>query len=151
MCLAKLLKLKPNSFTLNGITEFNKLLCTYNLFNFTQRLFIRLSTFLYKIIHENNSPSNLKKCFIRNFTLTKHHDLRNKNEFLLPSIGKNNNYLKDSFQYFFPKFANILLLDDLKLSSITFEARIRNNSNSLVQEMIKDFNKFNLEYNDYNF
>ena len=43
------------------------------------------------------------------------YKLRNRNSLIIPSIGKFNNYYKNSFAYFFSTFINELLIQDLNL------------------------------------
>lgn len=150
-CLHMLLRFNPKTLREDDILQFKIQLSEYNLYDFDSRLLTRLATFVFKVINETNSPKNLRDCFVKNYSMNKKYNLRNSNDFHIPSIGKHNVYLKNSFQYFFPKFANILLINELSLKSETFKFRIKNNAINLVPVMRSNFDKFNLEYKVYNF
>ena len=85
--------------------EFNKLnneLSKYNLECYQHRFIKRISRFIYKIYNNNNSPDRLKISLTKNSEIKSViYNLRNKNQFSIPSKGKFNDYMEWTFTYFY--------------------------------------------------
>ncbi|RNA23159.1 hypothetical protein BpHYR1_031089 [Brachionus plicatilis] len=120
-----LLKINPTISNTNDFNILNIRLEQFNLNTLIHRLFYRLSI---DVILE------LRSSFIFRHEQMLKYELRNKNNLVVPSIGKYNNYYMNSFQYFFSKFINQFLIEDLKLNEGTYNYRIKNNlNNNFVQ------------------
>lgn len=127
-CIYKLFKINP---LINDMDDFNMLnlrLERFNLNTFVHRLIYRLSTFIYYIFNKQ-VILELSSSFKYKYEHQSNYHLRNRNSLIVPSIGKYNNYFKNSFPYFFSKLINELLINDLKLSESTFKTRVKNNIN----------------------
>ena len=59
--------------------------------------------------------------------------------------------MEDTFQYFFTKFFNELIINEIGLTKSTFIQRIKNNSNLLFIRFSSIFPKFDLNYKNYSF
>jgi hypothetical protein len=150
-CLSKLLRINPKKGEVFDIIKFDNHLGKFNLNNFQQRIFMRLSKFIYKLFKSAQSPYQLKNEFKRNGELNKSYYLRNLNEFYVPSMGKFNYHMKETFGYFYTKFINNFILDELKFNQQLFINRVKNNVNLKINEFIKLFNKFDLDYQVRNY
>ncbi len=81
--------------------------------NFHHKLFLKLSTFIYKIENMKLSPKLLKNKIKKKkeFNIGG-YDLRFENK-IKQTIQLNNHYGESTFTYFFAKFINEFILDDL--------------------------------------
>ena len=138
------------NFSIQSADDFNKWnnqLLNYNLNSFQHRILLRLSTFVYKILHENNSPLNLSCQFVFNYTLDKKYSLRNLNHLHIPAIGTCNEYGIKQFIYFFSKFINeIMIIENLELNFQIFKSITKNNLDNLFLKFIKVFVSFDLKF-----
>ena len=146
-CSHKLLHL---NFSVSSIEDFNKINIELNKFNidcFQHRLIKRISRFIYNVYNQKNGPVGLKSCLTRNHEhKTVMLNLRNKNMFFLPSKGKFNDHMEDTFIYFYSKFINEFLFKDLNLRFSLFCQRIENNINISFIKFCKLFPKFDLKF-----
>ena len=124
----------------------NNNLSEYGLECLQHKIIIRLSRFIYKTINVNDTPAGLRTILIRNCSKKLNYDLRNKDEYLVPSKGKFNDYKEKTFDYFFSKFINSFLLNELKFNFPLFCKRIENNINILFIKFCKIFSKFEIDY-----
>ena len=158
-CLNKLLKIDSkvrnyayskdeNQLKLNGKCSLNIKLEEFGLKNFEHRLIIKLSSFIYKINNDINSPSILKNMIKRNNEYNNEFGriLRNNNNFK-QTIQLNNHYGEAKFSYFFVNFINNMIFNDLNCNFKHFMNRITVNVNLLYQKFIDKFHKFNLNCN----
>ena len=138
LVIARLFKITPDS---NDLKEFNNKLEKYGLNHVMHRILFRLANFTYKIVNLDESPKQLKAQLTLNKECSKGYELRNKNQFQL-KIQLNNHYGEATFDFFFVKFINNLLLNDLYINFNFFSKRIFNNINLLYTKFIKLFPKF---------
>ena len=109
-------------------------------------ILFRLHIYIYKIIHYMNSPRNLSIQFLFNSAFNKKYNLRNINDFYIPSIGVYNDNGSKKFIYFFSKFIyEIMTRHDIELNIELFKARVKNNINLLSIDFINIFKNFNLK------
>ncbi|RMZ98145.1 hypothetical protein BpHYR1_010962 [Brachionus plicatilis] len=88
---------------------------------FQHRIIKRLSSFIYKVLNNRESPKQLRSFLYQNVSLSKPHNLRNKFEYIIASKGKFNDRMEETFQHFFPKLINHFLKKDLSLNfNLTF-------------------------------
>ena len=129
---------------------FNNILSIYNLNSFQHRFLFRLHIYIYKIIHYKNSPRNLSSQFLFNSALNKKYNLRNINDFYIPSIGVYNESGSKKFIYFFSKFINeIMTRDDIELNLQFYKARVKNNINLLFIDFVSIFTNFDLKFKTF--
>ena len=122
---------------MNGKCLLNIKLEEFGLKNFEHRLIIKLSSFIYKINNDINSPSILKNMIKRN-------NEYNNNNFKKQTIQLNNHYGEVTFSYFFVNFINNMIFNDLNCNFKHFLNRIIVNVNLLYQKFIDKFHKFKL-------
>ena len=149
-CLYKLFRINPIIINTNDINLFNNQLEQLNLNTLVHRLIYRLSTFIYNI-NNKNIILELKSYFIFKCNTSASYKLRNRNNLVIPPIGKYNNYYKDSFPYFFAKFINEFILQDMCLKETTFNCRVKNNLNLYLFDFLRIFEKFDSKYKIFNF
>lgn len=147
-CLFKLFSINPTINNTHDINQFNIELEKLNINTLVHRLIYRLSTFIYNI-YNKSIILELKSSFIFKFNTSTRYELRNRNHLVVPSIGKYNDYYKHSFHYFFSKFINQFLIQDMILSEATFKSRVKNNLNLFFVDYIATFNKFDLIYKKF--
>jgi hypothetical protein len=150
LCLYMLFNFKPNITSTPDFNDYNNKLQQIGLFNFQHRFIQRTSLFIHKILNLSSSPPNLKNKFIFNSNLNKHHLLRNSTDLYVPSIGKFNHYGEETFEYFFSKFINNLIINDINLNFTFFKSRIMNNINLIFILFTNIFNKFDLNFKNFN-
>jgi hypothetical protein len=138
------------SYPIRNIEDYNGfhiMLKQFNLECFQHRIIGRISSFIHKIFNLKQSPSNLKSLFIRNYSVKETSiELRNKKHFYVPSKGKFNNFNENTFLYFYSKFINAFLLQDLKLSYSLFCRKVDHSINSMFLKCCNLFPKFDLNY-----
>ena len=90
---------------------------------------------------EQHTWINVTKNFVACFTynLNKKYNLRNLKKLYIPNKFKFNDSFENTFNYFFSKFINELLIKDLKLDFSLFKIRVVNNINCKFLEFIKTF------------
>ena len=148
-CLFKLLNIRFNVVTNDDFNQLNNMLNQFNLDCFQHRVIKRLSCFIYKIINFKNSPTGLKSILIRNCSVKANYDLRNKNDYLVPSKGRFNDFKEKTFDYFYSKFINKFIIDDLKLEFNLFRTRINNNINIIFVKFCILFTNFDINYKQF--
>jgi hypothetical protein len=141
LTLERLFKFKPDN---NDMNQYNNKLEKYGLNNFIHRIISRLSDFIHKIINKENSPELLKSQLILNSNIEKGHQLRNKNQFSI-SLQLKNHFGEATFNCFFTKFINNIILKDLYINFNFFKKRIYNNINIIYDKFINVFPKFKLD------
>jgi len=116
--------------SLEGFNKLNNDLSKFNLECYQHRLIKRIARFIFKIFNEKQSPSGLKNSLsrIKDQKLST-YELRNRNDFFVPSKGKYNDHMECTFVYFYSKFLNEFLVQDLNLEANHFFRRIENNVN----------------------
>ena len=127
----------------------NNMLEKYGLFAFQHRALERMLTFSYKIINFENSPAKLKEQLVHNESRKIVYDLRNKNEFLVPSLKTRSG--ENTFGYVYTKLANNFIIGRLVLKFCTFKLSIFNNINIIYIEAIRIFDKLNLNFKTFYF
>jgi hypothetical protein len=124
--ISKLLNLNASVDSNN----FNVLLENYGLNNFQHRLFIRMATFIHNIVNIDQAPKLLKDQIKMNLIVDKGgYNLRNKFQVNQP-LRIYNHYGESTFVYFYSKFINNFILNDLKINSYTFKKLLYNNLNN---------------------
>ena len=118
----------------------------YNISNFQHRILERLCLFIYKILNDVKSPTELKNQFVKKSSVCSRYNFRNSNNFIIPSKGKFNNYGENTFGYFYTKFNNELLIHDINLSFITFKNRIKINNNIIFLDFVNKFGNFDIKF-----
>ena len=138
-CLYKLLNVRCSVFKNEDFNQLNNELSKHNIENFQHRIIKRLSRFIYKILNVENSPAGLKMVLINKCTNQNVYSLRNNNEFVVPFKGKFNDFKEKTFDYFYSKFINNFLLNDINCNYILFCHRINNNINLIFTKFCKIF------------
>ena len=141
LCIYKLFNINPKIYTIEDFNRFNSNLEKLNINCFIHRLIIRLSNFIYPIFNNIHAPNDLKSKLRFNYELNRQYDLRNSNQLIVPTLGKYNDYAERTFSYFYTKFINNLLLNELSFKKSLFVARIRNNVNFHFLKFVKLFVK----------
>jgi len=146
-CLFKLINTKQicnlSIQTSSDFNKWNNLLSIYNLNSFQHRILFKLHIYIYKIIHYKNSPRNLSSQFLFNSALNKKYNLRNINDFYIPSIGVYNEVGSKQFIYFFSKFINEIMTTEF------YKARVKNNINLLFIDFVSIFTNFDLKFKTF--
>lgn len=148
-CLFRLFKFKSTINQLSDFNNFNNMLESYKLSNFQHRILERLCVFIYKILSDPMSPLDLKIQFEKKSNVFPRYDLRKSNNFIIPSKGKFNDFGERTFSYFYSKFVNHLLIDDLSLSEATFKNRIKINNNLLFLKFVDMFENFDIKFKHF--
>ena len=146
LCIHKLFNI---SMFISSTTDYNLLNNTLESFKiscFQHRLIQRLSIFIYKILNNSTSPTNLAKHLIKNNLISTNQALRNANEFRVPASSRLNNHDDFRFSIFFARFANLLLIPYLSLGQVHFKQAIFNNINRFFPIFAETFPKFDLTY-----
>ena len=68
---------------------------------------------------------------------------------MVPSKGKFNDFREKTFDYFYSKFINNFLIDDLKLEFSLYCLRIKNNINIIFLKLCKIFTNFDIFYKQF--
>jgi hypothetical protein len=124
--------------------NFNVLLENYGLNNFQHRLFIRMATFIHNIVNIDQAPKLLKDQIKMNLIVDKGgYNLRNKFQVNQP-LRIYNHYGESTFIYFYSKFINNFILNDLKINFYTFKKLLYNNLNNHFVKLCQIFPKFDL-------
>jgi hypothetical protein len=135
----------------NDFNLWNNHLDIYNLYSFQHRILFRLHTYIYKILHFNNSPRNLSNQFIFNSALNKKYSLRNLNDLYVPSISIFNDNGNKQFNYFFSRFINeIMNANEIETDFDIFKSKIKTNINSLFLDFMVSFPNFDLKFKTMN-
>ena len=136
-CLYKLFKFKPSG----SVNNTNNLLEQMNLAAFQHHVLFRLSTFVHRILNNENSPQKLKEMILN----------KSSSNYITRSSQKAyhvhiplNHYGQATCHYFFPKFITEICMNDIYLNDNFFKTRISNNINILHSKFIEIFPKFNL-------
>ena len=116
---------------------------------YQHRTIIRISTYIHKIITNLGTPANLLKCLTYNRNLDKKYNLRNLNKLTIPSKGKYNDYIENTFRYFFSKLINEFYINDLDINVNLFKIRVINNINNIFPVFVKTFDKFDINFKNY--
>ena len=104
---------------------------------------------IFNIENIKSSPKLLKNKIKRKKEFNNGgYDLRFENK-IKQTIQLNNHYGKLTFTYFFAKFINEFILDDLNFKLKIFKTIMANNLNRLCSEFIIKFAKFNLTLTDF--
>jgi hypothetical protein len=153
-CLFKLVNTKQicnlSIQTSSDFNKWNNLLSIYSLNSYQHRILFRLHIYIYKIIHYKNSPRNLSSQFLFNSALNKKYNLRNINDYYIPSIGVFNEIGSKQFIYFFSKFINeIMARDDIELNLELYKAKVKKNINLLFLDFIAIFTNFDLKFKTF--
>jgi hypothetical protein len=148
LCLFKLFNFSCKVISVDNFNTINNNLEGLGLNGLIHRLIIKLSSFFHKILHEKNAPIILKHKITFNHSFNKPYPLRNVNKLFVPGSNKNNQYGDISFSIFFSKFINETCVNDIKLESLLFNTRIKNNINIIFLKFIKIFPKFDIIYID---
>ena len=88
----------------------------------------------------------VNKWFLFNSALNKKYNLRNINDYYIPSIGVFNETGSKQFIYFFSKFINELCRNDIEIDYSFYKIRIKNNINLLFLKFVEVFVKFDLKF-----
>ena len=92
----------------------------------------------------------VNKWFLFNSALNKKYNLRNINDYYIPSIGVFNETGSKQFIYFFSKFINeIMTRDDIELNLEFYKARVKKNINLLFIDFISIFTNFDLKFKTF--
>ena len=113
-CLQKLLNIRFNVINNEDFNILNNKILHYNLDCFQHRVIKRLSRFIYKTINFSDSPIRLKSILVRNCSKNLIYNLRNSNQYIVPSKGKYNEYREKTFDYFYSIFINNFLISNLQ-------------------------------------
>lgn len=135
----RLFKLKPET---NDRNDFNNKLEKYGLNNLQHRIIIRLSSFIHKIVNNDEAPQLLKNELTTNETHNKGYALRNNKHFS-QSLQLKNHYGEATFNFVFVKLINNCFLNDLYINFSLFNKRIFNNINILYNKFIDIYPRFN--------
>jgi len=135
---------KKHHFFSKNSNNFNVLLENYGLNNFQHRLFIRMATFIHNIVNIDQAPKLLKDQIKMNLIVHKGgYNLRNKFQVNQP-LRIYNHYGESTFVYFYSKFINNFILNDLKINFYTFKKLLYNNLNNHFVKLCQIFPKFDL-------
>jgi hypothetical protein len=112
-CLQKLLNIKSKVISSSDFNVLNNHLESMNLNLFQHRVLYRFLTFSYKLVNQPSFPNELR-CVIKfNHEKENSYNLRNKNQLSTLHNDKMSNYENSTFAYFFPKFINLLCVNEL--------------------------------------
>ena len=160
-CLFMLFKFKIEpkddyDITDDDIINFNEKLQAYGLFSFQHRLMNKILTFAHNIIHNPNSPSDLKNILrtenindieqedpAENFT-----QLRNGRQ-LKKNTEPSTRYNQLTFPYFFKTLIRVFSRCNFHLSPSTFKLNLITDINVNFFKFINTFSKFNILYKSY--
>ena len=145
-CLPKLLNIRFNVKNNDDFYILNNKIIHYNLDCFQHRLIKRLSRFIYKTINFSDSPIRLKSILVRNCSKNLIYNLRNSNQYIVPSKGKYNEYREKTFDYFYSIFINNFLISNLQFDYNSFNRWIDNNINLIFVKFCKIFINFDIFY-----
>ena len=105
--------------------------------------------FIYKIENIKSSSKLLKKKIKKKKEFNNGgYDLRFENK-IKQTIQLNNHYGESTITYFFAKFINEFILEDLNCKLKIFKTIMVNNLNKLSSEFIIKFLKFNLTLTNF--
>ena len=105
----------------------------------------RIAIFIHKILNIDSAPVILKEKIKFN-NMTHNYNLRNNNQLQIPHLGNHNNFGKNTFIYFYTKFINEIIINDIDINHVLFKFRIKNNININFLKFIVLFKKFDLNY-----
>jgi hypothetical protein len=166
LCLLKLFKLKNISQTNIELNNYNNKLESRGLNTFEHRTTLKMATFIHKIVNNSNTATELKNSLQSNQQVPKMQTLRQKfqnqrpdqintlfsrhsNALLIPKVSGKHGEL--TFSYFFTRFINLLLLDDINLRYSFFKTRILNNINLIFTKFIVSFPKFDVKNKNFDY
>ena len=134
---------------------YNNYLNCFNLQTFQHRLIIRYSTYIFKILKIEHSPKTLSKLLIKNNTRDVSYHMRNAVLFYVPDKGRHNDYMENTFQYFFSNFLNQIELIrefiEKAENLVKYKWLIRSNINQIFIEFTSNFEKFDLKIKNFNY
>jgi hypothetical protein len=103
-----------------------------------------MATFIHKIVNIDQVPKLLKDQIKMNLMVHKGgYNLRNKFQVNQP-LRIYNYYGESTFVYFYSKFINNFILNDLKINFYTFKKLLYNNLNNHFVKLCQIFPKFDL-------
>jgi hypothetical protein len=150
MCLVKLFNsTKNDKFIFNDedddkLIKINNFLKKFNIFSFTHRIFIRLNLFLFKIVTNESPP--LLNSYLKKEDNQYMFKLRSFNSQCLKETNSTLHYGDLTFKHFFSEFYNKFLVYNTSLSLKQFKKYIFINLDNLVNDFVKNFIKFNLNF-----
>jgi hypothetical protein len=139
-CLFKLFGFDDNLFRTEN--DFNNFLFLYGLSTFSHRLLNKFCIFIKNILDRPNSPAGVKN-LLRKFEPEHDYNLRKLQVFDETSARITSGEL--TFSYFYSKFINKILGDEIFIEEKLFKTRINNNINILYLKFIHTFSRFNLQ------
>ena len=143
-CLYKLFNLK----TVCDITLLNNILESMSLSSFQHNLLFKLTIFSHNIFNNKNVPAKLKKLLLNK--KNEDYNLRRNSQLFQPTIPLNH-FGELTFDYFFPKFVNLICIEDIYQKKSFFETRINKNINLIFIKFIEKFPKFILYIKNFDF
>ena len=138
-CLYKLFNFSINNF--NNFFEFHNYLNHFQIPSFQSRFIKKLCHFIHNIVSKQ-TPFQLFNSLSFEADKTKHYNLRSSALLTIQSTRTNTGDL--TFSYFFTKFINSVLNDDIFTDSKLFNTRVNNNDIIFLRKFESVFPKFNL-------
>ena len=131
--------------------EINHYLANYNISSFHHRFAERVLSFLHKIIHVNNSPSQLKKWIRPTILLNSQYALRSNQKTVFETFRSNSKYGDITFQNFFSKLLNnIDFINSFNKNFLNFQKQLDSiKIMSVIKTFFKLANKFDTHLNFY--
>ncbi len=127
----------------------NNLLRDNNIFSFHHRIVFRTTTFLYKIIVNNNAPLELKSLLKAQVINDNKYNLRSNGRILVVPSRSKSKYGDLRFKNFFANYVNFFRLFDLNLLVSTFIHSFLSNIDLYVKSFLRLTPKFNLNLDYY--
>ncbi|CAF0737518.1 unnamed protein product, partial [Brachionus calyciflorus] len=139
MCLYKLFNINPLINDNQDLNFLNSNLEKLNVNCFVHRFIIRLSNFIYSIINNSNAPEELKSKLMYNYQQLRPYKPRNDKDLTVPSISKLNDYGEKTFAYFYPKFINDVIPNEIE------ECEMNNQNNLNQKDCVICLNKVSID------
>ena len=140
-CLFKLFGFDVNLF--RTANDFNNYLFLYGLSTFSHRLLNKFCIFIKNILDRPNSPTGVKN-LLRKFEPEHDYNLRKFQVFDETRTSARIISGELTFSFFYSKFINKILCDEIFIEEKLFKTRIKNNINILYLKFIHNFSRFDL-------
>ena len=127
----------------------NNLLKDNNIFSFHHRIVFRTTSFLYKIITNNNAPLELKSLLKAQVINDNKYNLRSNGRTLVVSSRSKSKYGDLRFKIFFANYVNFFRLFDVNLLVSTFIHSFLSNIDLYVKNFLRLTPKFNINLDYY--